>query len=119
MERANKGAQEKKPVKPRAPRQPKNPNAPKGRRKDPIMTKEHRRSGYAQFYQIKRKELEAGSMNADNKDFGEYSKIIADLWGQLSVEEKATYATEVNNSRKEMLKKKASQQAQDLVQGIM
>lgn len=82
------------------------------------MTKEHKRSGYAQFYQLKRKELKAGAVNSDNKDFGDYSRIIADLWAQLSDEEKATYATEVNNKRKEMLKKKASQQAQDLVHGI-
>lgn len=106
-------------MKTRAPRQPKNPSAPKGRRKDPILTsKEHKRSGYASFYQMKRKELEANSMNTDNKDFGQYSRIIADLWAQLSVEEKATYATEVNNNRKQMLKDKASRQAQDLVQGI-
>lgn len=76
------------------------------------MTEEHKQSGYAKFYQIKRKELKA-------TDFGQASKIISDLWARLSDEEKSTYVKDVSIKRKEMLKKKASQQAQDLlVQGM-
>ena len=99
-------------MKPRATRKPVNPNAPAGRRKRPFMTEEHKQSGYAKFYQIKRKELKP-------TDFGVASKIISELWQGLSDEEKATYVKDVSTKRKEMLKKKASQQAQDLlVQGI-
>jgi hypothetical protein len=108
IERNNKGGQEKKPVKPRAARKPPNSNAPTGRRKRPFMTDEHKQSGYAKFYQIKRKELKP-------TDFGQASKIIADLWAHLSDEEKSTYVKDVSIKRKEMLKKKASQQAQDLL----
>lgn len=76
------------------------------------MTEEHKQSGYAKFYQIKRKELK-------ETDFSQLSKIISDLWGKLSDEERSTYVKDVSIKRKEMLKKKASQQAQDLlVQGM-
>lgn len=106
MDRNNKGGVEKKPVKPRARKAP-NPNAP-GRRKRPYMSEEHKQSGYAKFYQIKRKEI-------DETDFGNASTIIADQWGKLSDEERSVYVKDVSIKRKEMLKKKASQQAQDLL----
>lgn len=76
------------------------------------MTEEHKQSGYAKFYQLKRKELKS-------VDFGQASKLISDLWARLSAEERSIYVKDVSIKRKEMLKKKASQQAQDLlVQGI-
>lgn len=79
------------------------------------MTEEHKQSGYAKFYQIKRKELNKQQAT----DFGQASKIISDLWARLSDEERSTYVKDVSIKRKEMLKKKASQQAQDLlVQGL-
>jgi len=76
------------------------------------MTEEHKQSGYAKFYQIKRKELKA-------VDFGQASKLISDLWARLSDEERSIYVKDVSVKRKELLKKKASQQAQNLlVRGI-
>lgn len=72
------------------------------------MTEEHKQSGYAKFYQIKRKELKV-------VDFGQASKLISELWNGLSDEEKSIYAKDVSIKRKEMLKKQASQQAQNLL----
>lgn len=73
------------------------------------MTEENKQSGYAKFFQIKQKEI------SKDKDFGDVSKIISDLWAKTPMEERAIYAKDVSNKRKEMLKKKASQQAQDLL----
>lgn len=76
------------------------------------MTEEHKQSGYAKFYQIKKKELKT-------IDFGMASSIIAQEWNGLSAEEKSFYVKDVSIKRRELLKKKASQQAQDLlVQGM-
>lgn len=110
-DRTKKGTQEKKPVKPRAPRQ-RNPNAT-GRKRDPILNnKEHKKSGYARFYQQQRKDLKL-----QDEDFGTCSTRISQLWALLSDEQKASYAQEVNSKRREMLKNKASQQALELAQG--
>lgn len=77
------------------------------------MTEEHKQSGYAKFYQIKRKEL------SKKMEFGEVSKVISEQWAGLSTEDRNRYVKDVSIKRKEMLKKKASQQAQDLLgQGI-
>lgn len=76
------------------------------------MTEEHKQSGYAAFYQEQRKTL------PKNLEFGEVSTIISDRWNILSLEDRNQYVKGVSVKRKEMLKKKASQQAQDLlVQG--
>lgn len=111
LERNNKTG-EKKPAKPRAPRKQADPNAPKGRRKRPYMTEEQKQSGYAKFYQIKRKEITPGV------DFGDVSKIVSAQWARLSEEEKSQYQRDVSMKRKEILKKKASQQADLLIQGV-
>lgn len=76
------------------------------------MTEEHKQSGYAKFYQIQRKQL------SKSLEFGEVSKVISENWARLSSDERNHYVKDVSIKRKEMLKKKASQQAQDLlVQG--
>lgn len=72
------------------------------------MTGEHKQSGYARFYQIKRRELK-------EPDFGQASKIISDLWARLSDEERSIYVKDVSVKRKEVLKKNASKQAQALL----
>lgn len=72
------------------------------------MTAEHKQSGYAKFYQIKQKELKP-------TDFGQASKMIADLWARLSEEERATYVMDVKIKRARHLKNKGIQQAQDLL----
>ena len=72
------------------------------------MTAEHKQSGYAKFYQIKTKELKP-------TDFGQASKMIADLWARLSDDEWATYVKDVKIKRMGILKNKGIQQAQDLL----
>lgn len=73
------------------------------------MTEENKQSGYAKFFQIHQKQI------SKDKDFGDVSKIISDMWAKTPMEQRADYAKDVSNKRKEMLKKKASQQAQDLL----
>lgn len=73
------------------------------------MTEEHKQSGYAKFFKQKRKELK------NIKDFGEASKMISEIWKGFTDEERSKYAEEVGRERKEILKKKASEQAQGLL----
>lgn len=76
------------------------------------MTEEHKQSGYAKYYQIERKKIK-------EIDFGLASKKIAEGWAKLSPDQRSAYVKDVSIKRKEMLKKKASQQAQNLlVQGM-
>lgn len=68
------------------------------------MTEENKQSGYAKFYQIKMKQL-------NNVDFSTASKLISEAWKGLDEQEKQIYVKEVVTKRKELLKKKASEQA--------
>lgn len=76
------------------------------------MTEEHKKSGYAKFYQIKIKEM-------NEPDFGQASKLISEAWNRLDETQRQLYKKEVSSKRKEMLKKKASQQAAMVAQGTI
>lgn len=87
-----------------------NPKKNSRKRKQGMTEENQKKSAYSEFYSEKKKEL----FN-DVKDFSEASKVISDLWNNLSHAEKSKYTQAVVKKRKELLKNKASQQAQELL----